>query len=312
MPLKKYNLDTIGSEFLHGCILTLGNFDGVHIGHQTLLKRVKNRSLELSTPSCVVTYSPNPSLVLGKKQDFRYLTSDEAKESAISKFGIDFLLTLEFTQALSQMSAEDFLKEIIIGKLHTKHIVLGYNHSFGKDRKGDFELLKAKAKQYSYEVELYETTNYQGERVSSSLVRSYIERGEVFRASQLLARSYSQSAIVFQGDERGRLLGFPTANLRIEDKFLIPGPGVYSGFITVRGVRYKCMTNIGTNPTFGGNLLSIETHIIDFSSNIYGLEVEIEFVHRIRDEKKFDSADDLIAQLNKDKISSIHFLQRVE
>lgn len=302
------SIDSISNEFETGSSLTLGNFDGIHVGHQTLLLRTVEVATELNLPSVVVTYHPNPAVVLGKKPNFKYLTLEDEKEELIAQFGIDYLIVLEFTERLSKMSAEEFLEKIIIQKLNAKHIVIGYNHFFGEGRRGDFNLLDSNKEKFGYKVELKEAVLQLNSKISSSLIRSHLEKGEMHQAKSLLGRNYHLRGKVIEGAKRGRTIGFPTANMFVDENRLLPNFGVYACFIYIQGTCFSGMANIGFNPTFEGGKVHVEVNIFDFSEDIYGKSIELELVERIRDEKKFSGIDELKIQLTKDKESSLQIL----
>ncbi len=291
-----------------GSALTLGNFDGIHLGHQTLLQRTVAEAKTLQIPSVVVTYFPNPSVVLGKRPNFKYLTPEPTKERLIESYNIDYLLVLDFTEKLSRMSAEDFLEHIIIGKLNAKFIVIGYNHYFGAERRGDIRLLENNAQRFGYRVELKEAVVNGDQKISSSSIRRFLESGEVDLANQLLGRNFSLEGKVMEGDKRGRTIGFPTANLMIPADVLLPGIGVYAGYTKIKNKTYKSMVNVGINPTFDGHHLHIESNVFDFNEEIYGMDIEIQFVKKIRDEIKFDGIESLKNQLFHDKIKAFELL----
>lgn len=302
------SLESIQNEFQTGSSLTLGNFDGIHVGHQTLLLRTVEKAKELDLPSVVVTYYPNPSVVLGKKPNFKYLSSEKEKEELIRGFGIDYLVVLDFTLELSKMSAEDFLEKIMIKTLNAKHIVIGYNHFFGAERRGDFNLLNSNKTTHGYAVELKEAVLKKESKISSSLIRGFLEKGEMEEAKILLGRNYHITGLVFEGAKRGRTIGFPTANIKVPEDKLLPAIGVYACFAKFGGKDHKGMVNIGNNPTFDGLGLHVEVNVFDFDGDLYGKEIELEIVHKIRDEKKFSGLDELKNQLIKDKEESIRIL----
>lgn len=303
------SLESIQNEFQNGSSLTLGNFDGIHVGHQTLLLRTVEKAKELGIPSVVVTYYPNPSVVLGKKPNFKYLSSESEKEELIRGFGIDYLIVLDFTLTLSKMTAEDFMEQIMMNTLHARHIVIGYNHFFGAERRGDFTLLDNNKTKYGYTVELREAVLKKDSKISSSLIRGFLDKGEMEEAKILLGRNYHISGTVVEGAKRGRTIGFPTANLQIPNDKLLPSVGVYACFVKIDGKDHKGMVNIGFNPTFDGLGLHVEVNIFDFDENCYGKEIELEMVKKIREEQKFDGIESLKNQLNRDKETSLRVLQ---
>ncbi|TGN17357.1 bifunctional riboflavin kinase/FAD synthetase [Leptospira idonii] len=294
--------------FPSGSSLTLGNFDGIHLGHRTLLDRTVEVAKQKGIPSVVVTYFPNPSVVLGKKQNFKYLTTQVEKQKLIEEFGIDYLIVLEFTEALSRMSAEDFLEKIIIQGLNAKHIVIGYNHFFGAGRRGDFQLLQDNSSKFGYDVEQKDAVSEGEEKISSSQIRKFLESGEIDRANRLLGRLYHLEGVVTDGAKRGRTIGFPTANLSIPEERLLPAIGVYSCYTIVGSRKFKSMVNVGKNPTFDGEKLHVEVNLFDFSEDLYGQTVQIQLVQKIRDEVKFDGIESLKKQLEQDKKTSLGIL----
>ncbi|MDZ4728234.1 MAG: bifunctional riboflavin kinase/FAD synthetase [Leptospira sp.] len=306
------SIDSLSGLFPNGSALTLGNFDGIHLGHQTLLQKTVEQSKILHIPSVVVTYYPNPSVVLGKRPNFKYLTLEETKEHLISSFNIDYLLVLEFTEELSRMSAEDFLEKIIIQKLNAKYIVIGYNHFFGANRRGDIHLLEANTQKFGYTVELKDAVLNGDKKISSSEIRKYLEIGDVTSANLLLGRPFFLEGIVKEGDKRGRTIGYPTANLEIHKDVLLPAIGVYASYTIVDGNKYISMTNVGKNPTFDGHSMHIETNIFDFSEEIYNKKIQVQLLHKIRDEVKFAGIEELKKQLAKDKEETLMYLKKFD
>lgn len=282
-------------------MVTLGNFDGIHLGHQALLERTKEISLEKGVPSCVVTYYPNPALVLGKDKDSGGITTQSDKETLIESYGIDWLIVVPFTLEFAQIEAEDFLKNVLIDGLGAKHILIGFNHCFGKGRRGDYELLKRYSSELGYELEKLDPVFLGNTKLSSSHVRSLLRSGKVEEAEECLGREFSVSGSVVEGHKRGRTIGFPTANVRPLPELILPGIGVYAGRTEIDGKTYPSMINIGNNPTFGDNIVSLESHIFDFSGDIYGKTVRILFASKIREEIKFSGVDALVSQLKKDE-----------
>ncbi len=296
------DISEIEKEIDKGSVITLGNFDGIHLGHLSLIKRVKEVSKEKNLPSILVTYFPNPAIVLGKNKSLKSVYDQEIKKEIIEKFSVDMLLTIPFTHEFSQIHAYDFTKDILVDKLKAHHIIIGFNHFFGKGRQGDFVFLQSHAEEFEYSVEKIDQVYAKDEPVSSSKIRSYIQNGEVAKAKDLLTRPVILRGKIVEGFKRGRQIGFPTANIQLSGDSLIPPEGVYAVYILLDGVKYKAMLNIGKNPTFGNQDLSIEAHIFDFASDIYGKSVDCWFIDRIRDVKKFDGVDELKTQLALDAV----------
>lgn len=297
-----HTIEQAGKTIHSPCVVTLGNFDGIHLGHQALLDQVFKVSQTTGLSSCVVTYDPNPAIVLGKKAGMKILMSLEDKEEWIRQKGIDFLVVLPFNTELAEMNAESFLEEILLKQLKAKNIIIGFNHCFGKQRRGNYELLKEYSEKLKYSVAKVDPVYLNDTKLSSSYVRRLITEGNVKEASHCLNRSYSLSGIVVGGHKRGREIGFPTANVKPNTDILLPGIGVYAGLTQVEGIEYPSMINIGRNPTFGINSLTLESHIFDFQKNIYDQTVRIYFKEKVRDEIKFSSVETLISQLKQDEI----------
>ncbi len=289
--------------------MTLGNFDGIHLGHQALLDRVLQVSQKTGLASCVVTYDPNPAVVLGKKPEMKNLMVLADKEEWIRRKGIDFLVVLPFNKELAEMSAESFLEEILLKQLKARNIIIGFNHCFGKERRGNYELLKEYSEKLKYSVEKMDPVFLKEIKLSSSYVRRLISEGNVKEAARCLNRFYSVSGIVVGGHKRGRKIGFPTANVQPNADILLPSVGVYAGFTTVAEIEHPSMINIGHNPTFGENALTLESNIFNFQKDIYDETIKITFTEKIRNEIKFSSVENLIAQLKQDEISARNILK---
>lgn len=303
-------IEQAGKTIHSPCVVTLGNFDGIHLGHQALLDRVLQVSQKTGLASCAVTYDPNPAVVLGKKPEMKNLMTFADKEEWIRQKGIDFLVVLSFNKELAEMSAESFLEEILLKQLKAKNIIIGFNHCFGKERRGNYELLKEYSERLKYSVEKMDPVFLKEIKLSSSYVRRLISEGNVKEAAHCLNRFYSVSGTVVGGHKRGRKIGFPTANVQPTNAdILLPGIGVYAGFTTVAGIEYSSMINIGHNPTFGENAITLESNIFDFQKNIYDEGIKIAFTEKIRNEIKFSSVENLIAQLKQDEISARNILK---
>ncbi|MCE9501483.1 MAG: bifunctional riboflavin kinase/FAD synthetase [Leptospira sp.] len=287
--------------FPKGSVVTLGNFDGIHVGHAALVKRILAISKEKVIPSVVITYYPNPAIILQKNRKLKSIISQDLKREIFAESGIDYLVILPFTEEFSRMSAEDFLRDILIESIRASSIVIGFNHRFGKDRRGDFEFLKTHTGEMKFSVEKLDPVFFGDEKISSSLVRESVLQGNMEKATGLLGRNFSLSGSVITGHKRGNTIGFPTANLSIPEELITPLPGVYQTVVTWKGKSFSSMSNIGSNPTFGNEAMSIETYILDFEENLYGEIIKVEFLRRLRDEIKFSSVDDLISQLKQDE-----------
>lgn len=280
--------------------MTPGVFDGIHRGHQALIKRLLKKKVGARV---LLTYHPHPDLVLGKRKDpegYELFTYEE-KLSLFQSYPLDAVVFLPFTQELARMTALRYLKEILLGKLRAKHIVIGYDQCFGRGRKGDYNFLKLMSRKYDFAVDRVKAVRGFGPVISSSQIRAALRAGETERAARLLGHSYFMTGIVVRGFQRGRLIGFPTANLAVPRSKVTPREGVYTARVTRGGKTYRAMVNIGRNPTFDGKLLSIEAHLLDFNEDLYGEELRVYFHKRIRDEMRFSSVEELRLRLIRDR-----------
>ena len=284
----------------NGSCVTIGNFDGVHVGHQRLLGRVRDRALQLGLPSVVITFEPHPLRFFTGRKTPPFITLPEQKTELITQLGIDHLLCLEFNAALAAMPPEEFVRRILVGGLHVRELIIGYDYAFGKGRSGNYALLGRLGQELGFEVEQLEPVLMDQTIVSSTRIRDLVEAGDVWAARPLLGRFYRVSGTVVHGQNRGgRLLGFPTANMHLNDE-LFPKTGVYCCWAEVDGDVHPAVANIGYNPTFGNEVLSVEVHILDLHADLYGKPMHVHFVQRLRGEKKFSGLDELKAQIAKD------------
>lgn len=282
-----------------GSVVTIGNFDGVHVGHQAILALVKQRAGELLVPSVVITFDPHPRKVLSAPEHLRLLLDKKQKRALLEKAGIDVLVTLKFDKSFASQTAVEFIEKWLM-KFNPKVVVVGYDFSFGRGGAGTLEILKEEGKMRGFVVEVVEASRVDGMVVSSSKIRNLIEAGEIAKANRLLGRPYSLHGPVVKGHGRGKKLGFPTANVDSSAE-IIPADGVYAGEVVLNGKALPAMVNVGTNPTFEDLARTIEACILDFDRDIYGEEVEIRFLERIRSEIKFKSVEELIKQIEKDQ-----------
>jgi riboflavin kinase/FMN adenylyltransferase len=290
---------------IKNAVVTLGNFDGVHLGHQSIFNRVKEEALRLHGEGVVITFEPHPLKVLASEKFLPLLTPFRKKMALIEKSGIEVVLCIEFSLAFSEIPPLEFIKNILVEKVKVRKIIIGYNYHFGKGQKGDAQTLKEAAKVFNFEVEVVKPLEVEHTIVSSSKIRALIQRGEVEEASKLLGRDYPIIGKVVAGARRGQTLGFPTANLEISDE-LYPKVGVYAVEVAWRQQRFNGLANVGFNPTFSSGqseqagCFSLEVYILNFHQQIYGEEIQIDFKKRIRDEVRFNSPSDLIRQIQKD------------
>jgi riboflavin kinase/FMN adenylyltransferase len=280
-------------------ILTLGNFDGLHLGHQELVKTIIRRSKETGALSMVVTFRPHPLKILAPDKCPPLISIYEEKIRLFEKLGIDVLVKIPFTLEFSAMSPEEFVRDILCATLGAREIFVGYNYRFGKGREGDIQTLKELGAKYGFAIREIEQLAIDGEVVSSTKIRTLLRDGLVEHAAKLLGRTYAITGIVVKGDGRGKSLGFPTANIAPKHS-IIPADGVYAVRLMVRERGYDGIANIGLRPTFGKKTLAIEVHVFGFNEDIYGEDISLYFIKKIRDEKKFKDAAALVNRIRSD------------
>ena len=285
-------------------VITVGTFDGVHQGHKALIEAVVKQAKATNSRSVVVTFDPHPrSIIRSKEEGLKLLTTMRERAESMKSLGVDVMCVIPFTRDFSLLSSKQFVKEIIHEKIGINHFVIGYDHHFGKDRSGTIETLERLAPDLGFDVQVVSKKEMGDTTISSTVIRDILaEEGDVKRAKDLLGRPYMLNGLVIHGDERGRNIGFPTANLKPEheDK-LVPKNGIYAVKIRVNDSWYNGMMNIGIRPTFDGTKKSLEVNIFNFDESIYGKTVQVRFFERIRDEKKFSGPAELIQQLENDK-----------
>ncbi len=281
-------------------VLTIGNFDGVHKGHLALFERVKSIAKEINGTSVVMTFDPHPIKVLRDGSGPPVITPTPQKLRLIKEAGIDVIICLPFTKEFASIPARDFVKNILVDKIGVRYVVVGYDYAFGRNREGNIESLKKMADEFGFKVEVVGPVSIDGFVVSSTMIRKLVQEGRLREAKKLLGRNYQVTGIVVKGRNRGaRLLGYPTANLKLIDE-LTPKMGVYAVRVHFNGKVYNGVANIGLNPTFGNGAFSVETHILGFTGDILGKEIRLEFIERLRDEKKFRNPEELSEQIKKD------------
>ncbi len=291
-------IENIRREFRNP-VLTLGNFDGVHLGHQKIFKAVKEEARKIDGEAIVFTFDPHPLQVLAPQRCPPPITPFKKKLMLVENIGIDVIIVATFDLDLANIMPETFVKQILVDKIGAKKILVGYNYYFGKDRKGNVEMLIRLGQQFGFEVKVIEAVKVNDIPVSSSKIRKLIKGGEMLQAAQLLGRNYLLIGKVIWGTGRGKELGCPTANLEIPNS-LYPKTGVYAVEAIVGNKTYPGVANVGYNPTFGQNPLTVEVHILDFARDIYGEEIQLIFFERIRDEETFEDPDSLVRQMRKD------------
>ena len=275
-------------------VITIGNFDGVHLGHQKLFDFVKRKAKQINGKSIVITFNPHPIKVLFKDHPLKLITTLEDKIKLIEKCGIDITICIPFTLEFAQIEAEDFVSKILLDKFNAKWIIVGYDYRFGKNRRGDREMLKKLADVYGFKVTVVRAYKKRGKILSSTAVRNALMEGNIKEANLFLGRAYHIDGEVIKGAGRGSsILGYPTANI-LPKQEIIPKEGVYVVKVTIKeGLTFKGVANIGRNPTFGNTNLSYEVHILNFKEDLLGKIIRVHFIERLRDEKKFTSSEEL-------------------
>jgi riboflavin kinase/FMN adenylyltransferase len=293
-------------------VLTIGNFDGVHLGHQALFNLVINRARALNGTSMVLTFEPHPIRVLTGEQGPPLITLYDQKIELIQKAGIEVVICLNFTRELASMEPEDFVRKILVRHIGVKELVIGYDYTFGRKARGNRAMLLSLGQEYDFKVHTVSAQpGLDGQITSSTRIRELVTSGEVEKAPALLGRYYRIAGEVVRGRDRGgKLLGFPTANLKLVDE-LIPRMGVYAVRVLHDGVAYDGVANIGYNPTFGDVGLSVEVHCFDFMKEIYGDTIKVDFVARVRDEKRFSGPRELADQIQQDCQLARNFLSEL-
>jgi riboflavin kinase/FMN adenylyltransferase len=299
---------------LKSAVVTSGTFDGVHLGHQKILHRLKEIATSVNGETVVITFWPHPRLVLsGTSTSLKLLNTFEEKAELLKEQGIQHLLRVPFTKEFSQVSSAEFISRILVDIIGTKKLVIGYDHRFGKNREGSFEELKINGPTLGFEVEEISRQDIDHVAVNSSTIRRALEEGDVETAAHFLGRPYSLSGVVVTGDKLGRELGFPTANIEVDSHFkLIPAQGIYAVWIYHSGKKYGGMLYIGDRPTLGGSRMSIEVNIFDFNKDIYGETIKVTFQKFLRTDIKFDGLEPLKEQLRLDKETALRALAELK
>jgi riboflavin kinase/FMN adenylyltransferase len=297
-------------ESVNNPVVTSGTFDGVHLGHQKILKRIRDISDEIGGETVLITFWPHPRLVLYPyEHNLRLLTTFEEKTRLLRKMGIDHLLTIPFTQAFSELSSAEFIKQILVDTIKTRKLVIGYDHRFGKNREGGFDYLKANKHNFGFDLEEISREDVDNVGVSSTKIRKALEEGKVEVANEYLGREYELNGIIIKGQQLGRSIGFPTANIHIpHDYKLIPCDGAYAVTASVEGEIRQGMLNIGNRPTVNGTSQTIEVHLFDFEGNLYDKRICVKLKAYLRSEIKFSGLEKLKAQLQQDKQDALRLL----
>jgi riboflavin kinase/FMN adenylyltransferase len=292
-------------------VVTIGTFDGVHIGHQKIIARLKEVATQHGGETVLITLYPHPRMVLfPDDNDLQLLSTQDEKTDLLHKYGIDHLVVIPFSKEFARLTSLEFVRDILVDKIGVKTLVIGYDHHFGRNREGSIEQLRELAPQFHFEVEEIPAQDIDHVNVSSTKIREALLNGEVETAKQYLGHAYSLQGTVVEGNKLGRTIGYPTANIEIGDKHkLIPADGVYAVHVLAGNERFGGMLNIGYRPTVEGKKRTTEVNIFDFERDLYGQQLKIEFEARLRNEQKFNGLDALKEQLAQDKINALAALK---
>ena len=290
-------------------VVTIGTFDGVHVGHQKIIERLVNTAKASNLESAILTFFPHPRMVLQKDSDIKLINTIEERREILEKTGVDHLIILPFTVQFSRLTAQEFVRDILVNKLRAKKVIIGYDHRFGRNRTADINDLRKFGEQYDFEVEEISKQDVEEVAVSSTKIRNALLEGRVEKANRFLSYPFSLSGKVVEGKGLGKEFEVPTANLHIKEEYkLIPANGVYVVRSFIDNKEFFGMMSIGTNPTVGGTKQTIEAHFFDLERDLYGRFLSIELLSRIRDEKKFDSVEDLKTAMKQDKAFSLQYI----
>jgi len=281
--------------------LTIGTFDGVHLGHQEIVRSLVSNAHAAGSEAVVLTFFPHPAVVIGKRQHPSYLTTPDERAALLGEFGVDIVITFPFTPPVSRITAQEFIT-MLKSHLGMKHLTVGPDFALGHNRVGNIQYLKSAGDEHGFTVSTIQPVEIEGQVVSSSRIRAALRQGEIEKVRTLLGRPYFVKGQVVPGDGRGHTIGIPTANLSMWFERALPKSGVYVTQGTINGSTYGAVTNIGTRPTFTSEdeRLQVEAHLLDFKDQIYGLEVQLDFISHLRDEQRFSGIDPLVDQIHKD------------
>ena len=301
---------TDNADIARPTVLTLGVFDGLHLGHQLIMKTVAERAKEVGAVPTVITFEPHPRAVLHPESAPPLLQTFDQKIEALGVLGIEQTIIIHFDQKFSEIRAEDFLGDVVVNRLHAKEVYLGRGFAFGHGREGNIELLRRVSDRLGFFADEVPEVRLRGTRIGSTRIRELLQQGRVNLARRMLGRPYGVEGQVVRGDERGGKLGFPTANLHPQNR-VIPRGGVYVTAALIEGQWRRSVTNIGTRPTFNeSNEATVETHVLSWSGSLYSDVLRVRFLHRLRDEKKFGSVDELKSQIERDVSRAERYFQR--
>lgn len=292
-------------------VITIGTFDGVHVGHQKIIERLVKIAKQDNLQAVVLTFFPHPRMVLQKDTNIKLINIIDEKSQLLENFGIDHLVIKKFTREFSRLGALEFVRDILVNKLHVKHIIIGYDHRFGRNRNANIDDLREYGDVYGFKITEITAQEINEVTVSSTKIRKALSEGKIEVANSYLGYYFMLTGTVIKGKNLGKQIGFPTANIFIEEPYkLIPKSGSYIVKSNIDGDTIYGMMNIGLNPTVNGEKQSIEVHFFNFKKNIYGQKIQVELLKRLRDEKKFNSINELKAQLYKDKDISLNFIEQ--
>ena len=294
-------------------VVTIGTFDGVHIGHQKIIKKLTKKAIEKNFNSVVLTFFPHPRMVLQQNSDIKLLNTIAERKEILSKLGLDYIYVKEFTTVFADLSAREFVKAVLVDTLHAKHVIIGYDHQFGKNRSANIDDLRKFGAEFGFEVEEISAQDVEDVAVSSTKIRTSLNVGDIKVANAFLGYPYYINGTVVRGKGFGKKMEFPTANINVDESYkLIPKNGVYAVSSTYQKKTIYGMMNIGMNPTFEGDKKTIEVHFFDFNEDLYDQHLKISFLDRLRDENKFESVEALIAQLNQDRIKAKQIIANLD
>lgn len=285
-------------------------FDGVHKGHQSIIQEINRIAKQKGLKSSILTFWPHPRLVFNPDTGLKLLNTLDEKTELLEKFGIELLFLKNFDEEFRNMYGEDFVREILVGKLHVRYLIIGHDHVFGKDRSGNFKLLQEMGPEYGFEAEQMEVVNLHNNNISSTKIRNALSEGRIEDANEMLGYHYPVSGTVIHGAKIGRTLGFPTANILTDPQKLLPKKGAYIVDVFLGEQNYQGMLSIGTNPTVDGTSLSVEVNILDFDKDIYGQRITVEFRKFLHDEIKFENLRKLIERLEEDRAQTRNFFNQ--
>ena len=287
--------------------LSIGMFDGVHLGHQSIINQLNVVAKEKNLESAMFTFWPHPRTYFNPDDDLKLLNTIEEKTYFLEKYGVQNLILKEFDKEFRNLNGEEFVKKILLDKLQVKHLIIGHDHTFGKDKSGDFALLKKMAPEFDFEVEQVQAVDFQDKHISSTQIRNALMFGNVIEANAMLGYHYSISGKVMHGKKIGRTIGYPTANIGVDPLKLLPKKGAYIVDVFIKDQQLKGMLSVGTNPTVAGEKLTVEVYILDFEKDIYGEEISVNFREFLHEEIKFESLEKLVEKLDEDKTRTQSF-----